>query len=679
MKRDERAFSIVLSDLTHTGQMVAANTFPLGVGVVAAHARKVFGERLEVELYRYPDDLNQRLAESMPDVAGFANFLWNKQLSYRFVERIKALSPGTVTVFGGSNYPRDEGEQAAFLAMHPAVDFHVFLEGELAFQGLLEALLEADFNAEAIKAGHRPIPGIHYLACGELVRGESPPRIRNLTDTPSPYLEGLMDKFFDGVLIPMLETNRGCPFSCSFCLEGDDYFNKVRWADRERIHAELDYIAEHGKAPDLLITDSNFGMFKEDLETCRKLAALKNSHGWPKYVLNSSGKNRKERVMEAASILEGSLVLTSSIQSADETVLANVRRKNISLEQVIEVGKFSERLGANSYSEVILAMPGDTTKAHMHSVNALVDAGINYVMMYQMLMLPGADVGRPESRRRFGMDTRYRIMPRSFGIYEILGETFPIAETEEICIGTEGLSFQDYLDCRTYNLTVEIFYNGGVFRELINYLKRAGIKASTFTMRVHDTLTGSDNELVELYEGFVHENAEKLWMRRENLEEFTRRPGVVEKFITGELGSSEIYKYKTTIFFWHQKVLHDIAFGAAGKLLDEAGLLDDRGAHYLDDLDQYCLLRKELLHETGREVIREFGFDFISLAEGNFEDDPLSHELPKSRPIRIYHDSAQQELIAQYRVQYGKTVSGLGRLLARTNVNTLYRKASYSL
>ena len=679
MKRDERAFSIVLSDLTHTGQMVAANTFPLGVGVVAAHARKVFGERLEVELYRYPDDLNQRLAESMPDVAGFANFLWNKQLSYRFVERIKALSPGTVTVFGGSNYPRDEGEQAAFLAMHPAVDFHVFLEGELAFQGLLEALLEADFNAEAIKAGRRPIPGIHYLAGGELVRGESPPRIRNLTDTPSPYLEGLMDKFFDGVLIPMLETNRGCPFSCSFCLEGDDYFNKVRWADRERIHAELDYIAEHGKAPDLLITDSNFGMFKEDLETCRKLAALKNSHGWPKYVLNSSGKNRKERVMEAASILEGSLVLTSSIQSADETVLANVRRKNISLEQVIEVGKFSERLGANSYSEVILAMPGDTTKAHMHSVNALVDAGINYVMMYQMLMLPGADVGRPESRRRFGMDTRYRIMPRSFGIYEILGETFPIAETEEICIGTEGLSFQDYLDCRTYNLTVEIFYNGGVFRELINYLKRAGIKASTFTMRVHDTLTGSDNELVELYEGFVHENAEKLWMRRENLEEFTRRPGVVEKFITGELGSSEIYKYKTTIFFWHQKVLHDIAFGAAGKLLDEAGLLDDRVAHYLDDLDQYCLLRKELLHETGREVIREFGFDFISLAEGNFEDDPLSHELPKSRPIRIYHDSAQQELIAQYRVQYGKTVSGLGRLLARTNVNTLYRKASYSL
>ena len=53
-------------------------------------------------------------------------------------------------------------------------------------------------------------------------------RIKDLDEIPSPYLNGMMDKFFDGKLTPFLETNRGCPFTCSFCHTGSDYFHKLK-------------------------------------------------------------------------------------------------------------------------------------------------------------------------------------------------------------------------------------------------------------------------------------------------------------------------------------------------------------------------------------------------------------------------------------------------------------------
>ena len=39
----------------------------------------------------------------------------------------------------------------------------------------------------------------------------------DLTLIPSPYLSGRLDQFLDGKLMPVIQTNRGCPFSCTFC------------------------------------------------------------------------------------------------------------------------------------------------------------------------------------------------------------------------------------------------------------------------------------------------------------------------------------------------------------------------------------------------------------------------------------------------------------------------------
>ena len=72
------------------------------------------------------------------------------------------------------------------------------------------------------------------------------------------------------------------------------------------------------------------------------------------------------------------------------------------------------------------------------------------------------------------LQTRFRLMPRSFGNYELFGEKFSAVEFEEICVANNTMSFEEYLDCREMDLTVEIINNGRLFHELSGLCKQFG-------------------------------------------------------------------------------------------------------------------------------------------------------------------------------------------------------------
>jgi radical SAM superfamily enzyme YgiQ (UPF0313 family) len=144
-----------------------------------------------------------------------------------------------------------------------------------------------------------------YLSDARLITGR-PERIDDVNAIPSPYLSGILDPFFDFPLVPMIETTRGCPFSCTFCSDGVAIKNRVKRFDPARIHAELHYIAERvNRSDEIIVTDLNFGMYEEDLETARVIAEIQERCGWPVLVKGSAGKNRPERIIETASVDTG--------------------------------------------------------------------------------------------------------------------------------------------------------------------------------------------------------------------------------------------------------------------------------------------------------------------------------------------------------------------------------------
>ena len=665
---------VYFADLTHTGQTIASNTFPLGVAFVASHAEQKLENLLETKVFKYPEEFAKAVEADSPDIACFSNFSWNSDLSLSFAKLIKDKYPETIIVFGGPNYPIVADEQEAFLRDNPVIDFYVWLEGEQAFVDLYQALEASDFDVNVLKANKSNVAGVHYVGEQGFIRSELGLRLQDLTETPSPYQTGMMDKFFDGILIPMLQTNRGCPFTCTFCTEGAGYYNKVRWSSHNRVEKDLTYISDRVEVPDLIVVDSNFGMYKQDIDICHTIAALQEKKGWPKYLHVSAGKNQKERVLKAAEIVNGAINLSATVQSIDDLVLENIKRRNISLDSLLDMSKEAERLGANSYSEVILCLPGDTRDAHFRSIRAMIDADVNFLRMYQLMLLPGSEMSGKASREKFGFVSRYRVLPRCFGFYELFGESFSVAEIEEICVAHNTMEFDDYLECRALNLSVEIFYNSGIFRELIEFLKLRGLLASEFIERVYSAARNPESPLFDLFTGFLEENLANLWDSRADLAQFLIEPGTVSKYIAGEHGNNELFKYRSLAFFRRQLDLHNVAFGVARDYLVEEDICDDLTAKYLDQLRRYSMLRKDAMLEVGRTEKEMFDFDFLSLEKENFGVEPSEFARSKAVEIGFSHSAEQRELISTYIHQYGTDVVGLGRILIRSHVNKLYRQ-----
>jgi radical SAM superfamily enzyme YgiQ (UPF0313 family) len=356
---------------------------PLGIGLLGSHLKsKVVN--IDVELFKYPHDLAYNLESREPSILGFANYSWNFELSYEIARRVKKQYPKTVIVFGGPNYGLTTKEVDSFWDEYELIDFYIVLEGEKAFTRLVERLQATNFDLQVCKAEPELLMNCHYLHGGKVVRTPIAERLSELDSTPSPYIEGLMDKFFDNKLIPLTHTTRGCPFTCTFCTEGSKYYQKV--AQRTKLEDELRYIAERrGVIPDLALSDANFGMFLQDKAKAQVIKKIKDEFGWPKRLVVSTGKNQKERILEVASILEGSLSVAASLQSTNTDILENIKRSNISLETLRAVVDGAKTADSPTYTEIILNLPGDTVQKHKKSIEDVINLGLGVVRMYQFI------------------------------------------------------------------------------------------------------------------------------------------------------------------------------------------------------------------------------------------------------------------------------------------------------
>jgi radical SAM superfamily enzyme YgiQ (UPF0313 family) len=635
------AISIFLADLLHPYNQ--NKTFPYAAGCVGAYTAAKLEERASIEIFRAPEDLGRAFNARVPEVMGFTNYVWNLELGYEVIRQAKAVAPETVIVMGGPNYPTDPDEQRAFLRRHPLVDFYVYKEGEVPFLQLVEQLLRLGFDARELKRRGCTLPAVHYLRDGDLVALAPTARQRDLDAFPSPYLSGLLDKFFARQdLVPLIQTKRGCPFQCTFCVEGEDYYAKLGSVSTERFRAELEYIAARvvGGPPRLHIADSNFGMYMHDLEICDVIASVRERYGWPETIEVSTGKNRKERVLEAVKRTRGAMRFGPALQSTDPQTLENIKRSNISERTLLEMASAAMGMGQRSYTEIILNLPGDTTASHLRSIRTAMEAGMQRIKMYPLVLLPGTEMASQAARARFGLQTRFRVFPQCHGTYRFIGPSFPSVEIGELVIATGSMTFEDYLHCKRFELSVEIFYNDIYLEEIHGLTRALGLSMFEFVERCHEQFDTFPQELKGLYAALEDGVRSNLWESRDACLRHFRDPAHLRLYASEEYKNS-LGTLKAIALLDHIEPILAVARKALWDLVAAAGLRRPSLSEYIDELMEYSRLRRRSIFDSRLEPEGTFRFAFDRILERQFRVDPNEFRLRQPRKMRFWHDEAQ--------------------------------------
>jgi len=540
-----KPLKVYLCDLTHETVILVSDTIPINLGYIGAYAKKTHGNSIEISLFKYPKDAINAIKKNPPDVLGLSNYSWNSLLSERIANIAKLKNPKVVTIQGGPNFPHDTEQQLEFLTKRPNTDFHIMFEGEASFSNLLNRVLKDCRNEQELFDA--PVDGcvfIHPDKRKGLVKGSKPPRIQFLDDIPSPYLNGMLDNFFDGRLSPFIETNRGCPFKCSYCHTGNDYFQKIHMFSLERIKAELEYIGTRAKKQKntiLHIADVNFGMFPRDRQICEIIVDMQRKYKWPSVICGSTGKNNKERIIEATSILGDSHNFGMSVQSMNKKVLNNINRSNIKLETYTAINEYLRNAGRRTGTEFIVGLPGETKESFTKGVREIIDSGVDRVTIYTLMMLYGTKFKDQKYRAKFNMKGKYRIVPLNLGEYDGV----KIFDYEEVCVENKDMSFNDYLDIRKLAIIIETIFNNQPFEVFFRYAITTNISRFDFLLRILNNINKAPKKIIDIFNEFKRESKEELWDSEIDLIKYYNRDENYQKLVKGEAGGNLIYKYKS--------------------------------------------------------------------------------------------------------------------------------------
>ncbi|MEU2853638.1 KedN5 family methylcobalamin-dependent radical SAM C-methyltransferase [Streptomyces syringium] len=450
---------------------MSKESMPLAAGYLAAMLRSdpELSTRCQAEILNYsgatsPWEMATRLLRSeVPDVLCFSVLGWNVRQFGALAETFKQVNPKGIVVFGG-NHVSHQAERT--LRQWPEVDVIVNGEGELTIVDLLSCITDGGDLAK--------VEGISYRdARGSVRTTAERARIEDLDIIPSPILSGVIPLHDDtGAFrydVALLETNRGCPYHCSFCYWGGAVGQRVRSFSRERLRAELDVLAR-AEAETVVLCDANFGILRSDLEFVEDLVGVRRRYGYPRALETSWAKNKSHTFYEIVDIMRREGIRSSftlALQTLSDNALATMNRRNMKINAWQDLTERLSADGMDIYAELIWGAPGETPESFLEGYDALAQH-VSRIAAYPLILLPNTDYVERKSL---------------YGFVTVRGDR----DDFEYVLANKDMTLQQNLEMQRFLFWARLLAENLVLRRVFPALRAAGgVRQSQVILSVAD-------------------------------------------------------------------------------------------------------------------------------------------------------------------------------------------------
>jgi radical SAM superfamily enzyme YgiQ (UPF0313 family) len=407
----------------------------LAAGVEAFGCEDIHCEVTEGTVNEPEDDILLRIESACPDILGFCCYIWNIEEVKKLAAKIHARMPAVKIVLGG---PEVSGNATELLQESPSVFCVLAGEGEETFPLLLDLLRKNESLSS--------LPGACFRnAAGGIFCNEPPVPKGN---PPSPYSKAYFESLRGR--IAYIETSRGCPYSCAFCLSGIG--KNVRYFDLQRAKEEMIQLA-NSRSKTIKFVDRTFnadaGRAREIFDFLIRSHARKEVPQDSCFHFEIAGDLLDEKTMQLLSQAPGGLFqFEIGFQSFNANTLIRVHRKTDIEILKQNIARLVDMGNIHIHVDLIAGLPLENLKSFAEGFNTAYSLKPHMLQLGFLKMLHGARMRQnPEM-----FPCRYSPKPP----YEVL-ET-PWMSEEELAMLHCALAALDRLA------------NRGRFHRTLNYL-----------------------------------------------------------------------------------------------------------------------------------------------------------------------------------------------------------------
>jgi len=230
------------------------------------------------------------------------------------------------------------------------------------------------------------VPGVSYFQDAGIIHEPAGPGT-DLDFIPCPAYDLIEFERYGyellGSRLAVLETSRGCPFSCSFCMK-TMYGRGVRFKSLDRVLNEIRSVASYG-ARHIYFMDLEFTLDREYTKIlCRELAELNTGIRWCCQTRADTVDADLLRTMRKA----GCVLIHFGVESGAPLVLASTG-KNIRLEQIQAGVQACREAGIETACFFLFGLPGETEADRRTTIRFARELNPTYASFHIAAPYPG--------------------------------------------------------------------------------------------------------------------------------------------------------------------------------------------------------------------------------------------------------------------------------------------------